>query len=234
MQALPNAQAVLHPRGAPHLIEPQKLIAASKTVYGEALYLSLYGDIVPIPAERVIVTQDKQRFALADRQFEIIYTPGHALHHHCIVDLQHPAVFTGDTFGLSYREFDTDQGAFIVPTSTPSQFDPDQLVASIDRMLEYKPDAMYLMHYSRVTDVPRLGASLKRQVRQIADIALRNAKAPDMKAVIAAEMRDLWIRLVRQHGCTMPDAEVDDLLGQDIDLNAQGLVVWVQRQQRAS
>ncbi|HEV7713950.1 MAG TPA: MBL fold metallo-hydrolase, partial [Steroidobacteraceae bacterium] len=55
MQELPNAQAVLHPRGSPHLVEPEKLIAASKTVYGEELYRRLYGDIVPIPAERVIV-----------------------------------------------------------------------------------------------------------------------------------------------------------------------------------
>ena len=234
MQALPNAKAVLHPRGAPHLIEPEKLIAASKTVYGEELYLRLYGDIVPLPAERVIVTKDKQRLALADREFELIFTPGHALHHHCVVDLKHPAVFTGDTFGLSYRELDTSKGAFIVPTTTPTQFDPDQLIASIDRMLEYKPDAMYLMHYSRVTDVPRLGASLKIQVRQLADIALRNAKAPDMKAAIVADMRDLWMGLVRQHGCTLPDADVEELLGQDMELNAQGLVVWIQRQQRAS
>jgi glyoxylase-like metal-dependent hydrolase (beta-lactamase superfamily II) len=235
MQELPNAQAVLHPRGAPHLIEPEKLIGGSKVVYGEEQYRRLYGDIVPIAAERVIVTQDGQRLDLAGRVFEFIHTPGHALHHHCVVDLQYgAAIFTGDTFGLSYREFDTDQGAFIVPTSTPTQFDPDQLVASIDRMLAYRPEALYLMHYSRVTDVPRLGADLKKQVRQIAAIALRNADVPDPKAAIVREMRAEWLQLVRAHGCTMSDAEVDELLGPDIELNAQGLVVWIERQKRAS
>jgi glyoxylase-like metal-dependent hydrolase (beta-lactamase superfamily II) len=234
MQELPNAKAVLHPRGAPHLVQPEKLIAASRAVYGEDQYRQLYGDIVPIPADRVILTEDAQRIELAGREFEFIHTPGHALHHHCIVDLQHSAIFTGDTFGLSYRELDTDKGAFIVPTSTPSQFDPDQLIASIDRILAYRPEALYLMHYSRVTDVPRLGMELKAQVRQISDIARRHAASPDVKAAIIDDMRSLWIRSAREHGCMLPDAQIDALLGSDMELNAQGLTVWIERQRRAS
>ncbi|MEP7242982.1 MAG: MBL fold metallo-hydrolase [Gammaproteobacteria bacterium] len=234
IEALPNAKAVLHPRGAPHLIEPQKLIAASKTVYGDATYRQLYGEIVPLDAERVVLTKDLQRIALAGREFEFVHTPGHALHHHCIVDLRHSAIFTGDTFGLSYRELDTEKGAFIVPTTTPSQFDPDQLIASIDRLLAYKPESMYLMHYSRVTDVTRLGESLKTQVRQLAAIAQRNATASDMKAAILNEMKQLWFSLLRKHGCKASPSYLDELLETDLDLNAQGLVVWVERQKRAA
>jgi glyoxylase-like metal-dependent hydrolase (beta-lactamase superfamily II) len=233
MQALPNAKAVLHPRGSPHLIEPEKLIAASKAVYGEDLYRRLYGEIVPIPASRVVVTKDAQRIALAGREFEFIHTPGHALHHQCIADLQHSGIFTGDTFGLSYRELDTEKGALIVPTTTPTQFDPEQLIGSIDRLLSYQPESIYLMHYSRVTGAPRLGESLKRQVRQLAQIALRNANAPDMKAAIMKEMWLLWLELVREHGCKLAEADIEELLGPDLELNAQGLVVWVGRQKRA-
>lgn len=233
LQALPNARVVLHPRGAPHLIEPGKLIAASQVVYGEALYRELYGEVVPIPAERVIVTHDGQRLTLAGREFEFIHTPGHALHHQCIVDLQHASIFSGDTFGVSYREFDTDRGAFVVPTTTPTQFDPDQLVASIDRLLGYHPEAIYLTHYSRVTDVARLGAQLKARVRQIAELALRHSTAPNMKEAIAADVRTLWLRQARDHGCTLPDTEIERLFGQDIELNAQGLVVWLERRKRS-
>ena len=57
MQALPNARAVLHPRGAAHLIDPAKLIAASIGVYGEAVYRRLYGELVPLPKERVLITK---------------------------------------------------------------------------------------------------------------------------------------------------------------------------------
>ncbi|MEP6654633.1 MAG: MBL fold metallo-hydrolase [Myxococcales bacterium] len=232
LQELPNARAVVHPRGAPHLIAPEKLIAASKVVYGEQRYLELYGDLVAIPPERVVVTADGQRFELGGRPFECVHTPGHALHHQCLVDLAHAGIFTGDTFGLSYRPFDTERGAFIVPTTTPTQFDPDQLVASIDRLLAYKPRAAYLTHFSRVTGVLRLGAELKAGVRHLVDIARRHAGAPDRVAAIAAAIRDLWVGQARDHGSALSEATMIDLLTLDIDLNAQGLAAWLDRERR--
>jgi glyoxylase-like metal-dependent hydrolase (beta-lactamase superfamily II) len=230
LQSLPNARVVLHPRGAPHLIEPAKLIAGSIAVYGDALYRQLYGEIVPLPADRVLVTRDGQRMSLAGRELEFVHTPGHALHHHCIVDLAHAGIFTGDTFGISYREFDTERGAFIIPTTTPTQFDPGQLVASIDRLLAYRPEAMYLMHYSRVTDVQRLGESLKAQVLRLADIARRHAEGEGRKEAMAAEMRAMWHELLAEHGCKLSEEHIDMLLETDLDLNAQGMVAWIDRQ----
>ena len=234
MQALPNAKAILHPRGAPHLIDPAKLIAGTRVVYGEEAYRQLYGDIVPIAAERVITTQDGDRIDLAGRPFELIHTPGHALHHQCFVDLEHAAVFTGDTFGLSYRELDTAQGAFIVPTTTPTQFDPDQLIASIDRIAGYRPQASYLMHYSRVTGIPKLATDLKEQVRQFVQIAHRHADAADKMASIMSDMRALWLARAHAHGVLLPGEEIWRVLVGDAELNAQGLVAWIERQKRAA
>jgi glyoxylase-like metal-dependent hydrolase (beta-lactamase superfamily II) len=232
MRALPNAQAVLHPRGAPHLIAPDKLIASSTAVYGAERFRALYGEIVPVPAERVRVTEDGERLSLAGRPFACVHTPGHALHHHCLVDLDHAGIFTGDTFGLSYRELDTPRGAFIVATTTPTQFDPEQLIASIDRLLAYAPRAMYLMHYSRVTDVARLGEELKADVRQLVDIARAHAGDADAEARIAADIRAAWLSRARRHGCTLPDAAIVDLLDLDVTLDAQGLVAWTERARR--
>jgi glyoxylase-like metal-dependent hydrolase (beta-lactamase superfamily II) len=234
MRELPNARAVLHPRGAPHLIEPGKLIAASRVVYGAEAFDRLYGEIVPIEAHRVVVTKDSDRVELAGRPFELIHTPGHALHHQCVADIRHAAMFTGDTFGLSYRELDTAQGALIVPTTTPTQFDPEQLIASIDRIAGYAPESVYLMHYSRVTGIPQLAESLKTQVQELVQIARRSAGAADVKAAIMKEMRELWLTLARAHGCTLPDARIHEVLEGDVDLNAQGLVVWLERQKRAA
>jgi glyoxylase-like metal-dependent hydrolase (beta-lactamase superfamily II) len=230
---LPKAVAVLHPRGAPHLIEPEKLIAASKVVYGEQSYRRLYGDIVPIPEARVIRTQDGTRLGLEGRVFEFIHTPGHALHHHCIVDLEHRAIFSGDTFGVSYRELDSEQGAFVVPATTPTQFDPDQLIASIDRQLSYRPQSIYLMHYSRVTGIDRLGESLKAGVREVAEIARRHATAADPLAAMTRAMLDSWVRRAREQGAPVSERQAEELLRMDAELNAQGLVVWLERQKRA-
>lgn len=232
LQALPAARLIVHPRGAPHLIDPAKLIAASKLVYGEERYRELYGDLVPVDASRILLSADQQRLELQGRPLQLLHTPGHALHHYCLVDEAHRNLFTGDTFGLSYREFDTAQGAFGVPTTTPTQFDPQQLVASIERLMATRPRAAYLMHYSRVTGLEAIAASLKEQIAQLAAMALRHADASDPYAAILADMRQLWIRLAGLHGLADPQASVDEYLSKDLDLNTQGLIAWLQRQRR--
>jgi glyoxylase-like metal-dependent hydrolase (beta-lactamase superfamily II) len=233
MRELPNARAVIHPRGAPHMADPARLIAASKAVYGERRYRELYGELVPIARDRMLVMRDGERIDLAGRELLLLDTPGHALHHYCIVDRMYANVFTGDTLGLSYRELDTAAGALAVPTTTPTQFDPEQLIASIDKLLGHSPEAAYLMHYSRVSGLARIAESLKRQIRELASMALRHARAPDRVAAIRAEMRAAWIALARRHGVTLSEARLDDVLGKDLDLNAQGLVAWLDRSSRA-
>lgn len=232
MRELPNACAVLHPRGAPHMLDPTELIAGSRAVYGEERLQRLYGELVPIPAARVRVVEDGERVSLAGRTLELIHTPGHALHHYAVVDEAHASIFPGDTFGISYRALDTQYGAFITPTTPPSQFDPHQLIASIDRMLAYRPESMYLMHFSRVTGVPRLGELLKPQVHELARIARAHAQDADPAAGIRAAMRDLWLDLARRHGCALTDAAIEEVLEGDLELNTQGLMVWLERLSR--
>jgi glyoxylase-like metal-dependent hydrolase (beta-lactamase superfamily II) len=233
MRELPNATAILHPRGAPHMVEPQKLVAASKVVYGEERFNKLYGELVPIPAARVRAVADGERYRLGGRELELIHTPGHALHHYALVDVAHASIFPGDTFGISYRETDSARGAFITPSTSPSQFDPDQLIASIDRMMGCAPESMYLMHFSRVTDLQRLAVALKAQIEDFVRIAARHAGARDRYAAIKADMLDLWLGLAHQHGVPMTDAAIAELLHSDLDLNSQGLVVWLDRKNRS-
>jgi glyoxylase-like metal-dependent hydrolase (beta-lactamase superfamily II) len=232
MQELPNARAVLHPRGAPHMIDPEKLIAGTKAVYGAERFEKLYGNLVPIPAGRVQVVQDGERFRLGGRELELIHTPGHALHHYAVVDAAHASIFPGDTFGVSYREMDSPRGAFVTPATTPSQFDPDQLIGSIDRMMSYAPEAMYLMHFSRVTGLPRLAELLKTQIPELARIAQRHVNAADRYAAVRRDMLNLWLGLAHQHDVALSDAQIETLLQGDLDLNTQGLNVWADRQKR--
>ena len=231
MQALPNAQAVLHPRGAPHMIDPGKLIEASIAVYGAEAYARLYGEILPIDAARVVATAPGQQFSLAGRRLEILHTPGHALHHQAIFDHHSRGVFTGDTFGLSYREFDVDGRALAIPTTTPTQFDPDQLIDSIRRILALQPEAAYFTHYGEVRDLVRIGADLERQIGEYVRIA-RSHAGLDAEAARQAIRSDLGAFLreeVRRHGCSLSGAEVDALLDNDVVLNTDGLLVWLSR-----
>lgn len=236
MQALPNAKAVLHPRGAPHMIDPRKLVDASIAVYGAEAFGNLYGEILPIPAERVVVTEPGQRFSLAGREFEILHTPGHAMHHQVFFDHLARVVFTGDTFGLSYREFDVDGRAFAFPTTTPTQFDPDQLIDSIHRILALQPQAAYLTHYGEVRELPRLAASLERMTRAFAAVAKDEAARDDATASMAnlrdrllQRVRDILYAEISAHGCTMSPQKIDELLALDIGLNVEGLIAWLAR-----
>jgi glyoxylase-like metal-dependent hydrolase (beta-lactamase superfamily II) len=227
--ALPRARVVVHPRGAAHLVDPTVLIAATKTVYGEARFSKDYGDIVAIPAARVDAVEDGRRLRLGARNLEVIHTPGHALHHLCVLDRESAEAFTGDTFGVSYREFDTAAGAFIFPTTTPSQFDPAQLHASIDRILESGARTAYLTHYSRVDDLARLGAHLHADIDAFVGIARQVAGEADRVArMIPRLFAHLSSRLDR-HGYDGSDAERHTGLDGDVALNAAGLHAWLSR-----
>lgn len=230
MEALPNATAVLHPRGAPHMVDPSKLIAGSKAVYGEEVYTRLYGDIRPIPEARIRVAGDGERIELAGRPFELIHTEGHARHHYCIVDLEANAVFTGDSFGLSYRWFDTAAGPFAFPTTTPVHFDPGAAHEAIRRILAYGPERVFLTHFSGVDDPASLAPQLHRDLDAYERIALEERGAPDPKTAIQRRIEDWMIGRLMEHGVTMDEARRDELIANDMDLNAQGLAFWASRQ----
>ena len=229
MQHLPNATLVAHPRAAPHLVDPAKLIAGATAVYGEEEIQRSYGAIQPVPEARVRVVDDGETVVLAGRPLLSIDTPGHARHHHCLWDGRSRCWFTGDTFGLSYRELDGPQGAFILPTTTPVQFEPSALKASIARMLTYAPDGMYLTHYGRVDDVARLAQALYEQIDAMVAIADACESRADRHRCIAAGLSALYLE--RAHGLQVPlaDEEVLRLLEMDIELNAQGLGMWLDR-----
>ncbi len=233
MQALPNAKAVLHPRGAPHMIDPRKLIDASIAVYGADAFAKLYGEIIPIASERVASTEPGQRFSLAGREFEILHTPGHAMHHQVFFDHHAKAVFTGDTFGLSYREFDVDGRAFAFPTTTPTQFDPDQLIDSIHRILALQPQAAYFTHYGEVRDLPRLAIALERMTRAFADAARVEAAMSDTERGLRERLLERISQILhlelQAHGCALAPQRIDELLGLDIGLNVDGLIAWLAR-----
>jgi glyoxylase-like metal-dependent hydrolase (beta-lactamase superfamily II) len=229
LEQLPNARLAVHPRGAAHIADPARLIAATRQVYGDAVYERLYGDIRPVPAGRLVVTEDGARLELAGRRFEFVHTPGHALHHQAIVDPAAGAVFAGDTFGVSYREFDVDGREFILPATTPTQFDPSQLHVSIDRVVGLAPRAVFLTHYSRVVDVARLGADLHAAVDQYVALARRHRADPAREARLNEELFAWHSAALDAHGYAGTTARRHALLDDDLALNVQGLLGWLDR-----
>jgi len=232
MRELRNARLVVHPRGAPHMVDPSKLVAGATAVYGEAAFARHYGTLLPVPSERVVEATDGHVVELAGRPLLCVDTPGHARHHIAVWDAASRGWFSGDIFGLSYREFDTAQGAFIVPTTSPVQFDPGEMLASLRRMLAAEPAAVYLTHYGRVDEVQRLGADLLEQVDAMVALARECDGDPARHARLVAALTALYVERARRHGVADAQVRVPELLAMDIELNAQGLEVWLDRVKR--
>ncbi len=231
MQSLPQARMLVHPRGARHMIDPSALYQGALAVYGQAAMDRDYGQLVPVAVERVQPTEDGQTIELAGRPLVFIDTPGHARHHHCIWDARSAGWFTGDTFGLSYRELDTAAGPFVLPTSTPVQFEPGPLRASIARLLARQPQTMYLTHFGAVGDVARLGNLLLAQIDAMVVLGESLRGAPQRHEALKSGLAALARGQLQRHGVRDSDAALA-VLALDIELNAQGLATWLDRDKR--
>ena len=231
MQALPNARCVIHPRGVRHMVDPARLIAGTEAVYGVERTHDLYGVIQPIDESRIVVPNDEQWIELNGRTMQVLFTEGHARHHYCLRDPASRGVFTGDSFGVSYRELDTVAGEFIFPTSTPASFDPAEAHKSIDRIMGCNPERLYLTHYSRVTDLARLAADMHAGIDAYVEIALAQRDNDDLLPAMQSAMYDYLSARLIAHGYKGDDSAMRSVLEIDVMLNAQGLVSWLQRQQ---
>ena len=226
-QRLPNATLVVHPRGARHMIDPSRLEASARKVYGDAEYEAQHGPLQSVPEDRVLVMEDGGSLRVAERRLEFVDTPGHARHHFCVWDQTSRGWFSGDTFGISYRETDTDKGAFIFPTTTPVQFDPPVLLKSIDRLMAREPEFMYLTHFGRVSDLSRLAADMRAGVMLFAEWGENFATDESRRERIEEAMMSWLMERARQHGVGIAEEALRELFQGDVTLNTQGIEFWL-------
>jgi glyoxylase-like metal-dependent hydrolase (beta-lactamase superfamily II) len=230
MREFPNARLVVHPRGTRHMIDPAKLIAGVAEIYGTERAEREFGKPMPVVIERVVEAPDGFRLALNGRPLLFLDTPGHARHHFCVVDERSGSIFAGDTFGVSYRDFDTARGAFILPTTSPVQFEPDALHRSVDRLAARRPRQILLTHFGAVEEIPRLAADMHDLIDAFVVLGRRVKDAgADRQRLLMDGQHAILLPRLRAHGCTFTDAQIYSLLKHDYDLNAQGIAVWLDR-----
>lgn len=229
MRELPKAKLVVHPRGARHLVDPGVLMEGVRAVYGREVADRDYGELIPVPAERVVTTEEGTVLELGGRPLRFADTPGHARHHHCIWDEASRGWFTGDTFGIVYPELNTPRGPYIVPATAPVQFDQPALHDSVARLLAQRPEVMYLTHYGAVRDVETLAVQFLAQVDAMVDAARALAGAPRRHEALKRAFSDIYVAELRRSGSTQSEDYLREILATDIELNAQGLGTWLDR-----
>ena len=230
MDLCPNAELVVHPRGAPHMADPEKLIAGTIAVYGEAEFKKIYREIHAIDAGRIVVVEDGQELDLGNRTLQFLDTPGHASHHHCIIDKNSNSVFTGDTMGITYPALRDPDHAFVMPTTTPVQFNPDALHQSIDKVMSYDPDWLYYTHYGPLDPSSRIIAGLHEQIDDYVRLTQRIAERDpdDFAKELGQELFDYLVQRAKNELSTVSDETIEHWVKMDAFLDAQGLAFWWQ------
>ena len=226
-----NARLVIHPYGARHMIDPGKLEAGTKAVYGEAQFQALYGSLRPVDKNRIIEAPDNFMLDFNARELTFLDTPGHARHHFCIYDKHSQGIFTGDTFGLSYPPLTSAEGTpFIFATSTPVQFDPEALISSIDRLISLKPTIIYLTHFGTIKPTADVVKQLKHSIQAFVRIALENKDIKENRVeLIQQGLNHYLLNELDKTSCKQTRSFCETLINNDTLLNAQGLDVWLSR-----
>lgn len=146
LQSCPKAKLVVHPRGAGHMIDPTRLIASAKAVYGKE-FQRLFDPIVPVAPERIMEAGHGDILSLGNHQLTFYHTEGHAKHH---VSMHYSAtngMFVGDTTGVCYPELADEAIDLIIPSTSPNQYDPDTMEQSIQLYEKLNVQELYFGHY---------------------------------------------------------------------------------------
>lgn len=223
IEAMPNARVYCHPKAARHFIDPSRLEASARGVYGDA-FDALYGRLMPVPESRVTVLEDQDSVHIGQRILTAHHTRGHADHHLCLWDERSRGWFTGDTFGICYPNMQTGDWPFALPATTPTQFWPDYYQESIDSITASKPLWIYPTHYGRIAFDVRTAQSLKQQIGAYAKITDIELAAEQLQNIT---LHNLTQALSKQEATTVLES-----LSQDLALNAQGVIHRLANQAR--
>lgn len=229
MQAFPKAKMIIHPNGKRHMVDPSKLWSGTIGVYGEQTAKELFGEIIPVTEDRIIVAQDEFEIDFQGRKLLFIDTRGHARHHFCVVDSDAGSLFAGDMLGISYRIFDCNNGPFIFPSSSPTQFEPEPFHESINRIESYKLKHAYLAHFGRIELSDEIYSGLHEKVDHYVEIAMSSKDEDNREDFLIDKISKYLFAEAKAHGVTLSDETIRMHLAMDAKLNAQGLNIWLNR-----
>lgn len=225
LESCPNAKVVVHPRGARHLNDPSRLIQGAKAVYGEC-FDQLFDPVLPVPTERIITKADRETLEIdVDRVLTFYNTPGHAKHHFSIHDNQTNSMFTGDTLGILYPISMTNGTELILPSTSPNQFNPNDMLASMKRIRDLNVETIYFGHYGK-SDYPdhvyhQLSQWLNRYLR-ISEAIISAHPQRDDNTQAEAIAEALFNRVEVESDISDPN--VFDYIKFDLNICAQGIV----------
>jgi glyoxylase-like metal-dependent hydrolase (beta-lactamase superfamily II) len=198
LQRCPDIDVIVHERGAPHLIAPERLVESARRLWGDDMD-RLWGEVRPVPTDRVRIVSGEEEIVAAGRTFHIAYTPGHASHHVSYFDPSSGVAFVGDTAGVCI------DGGYVLPPTPPPDIDLEAWRASVARIEQWMPASLFLTHFGPVTTVRPHLARLLDHLEIVAGLVRASLDQPgtdEERAVAFAE------ELRRELRRKMPEGQV--------------------------
>ena len=227
MRMCPNARLAVHPRGARHMVNPEKLWASVVSVYGKEDAEKQYGELIPVDENRVIAVGEGEVISFQNRKLQIFDSPGHANHHIVIFDEESKSFFTGDAFGIAYPELTSTDGEFILISSTPTQFEPVKFDTTIKKIMEQKPKSCFLTHFSKIMNIEKNGYELLKQLDEYVSITQQASNnCESQQDQIKRKLFELLYKKLEKTNLNISKNKFGNLLSLDLSLNAQGLEYW--------
>lgn len=161
----PDIAVYVHERGAPHMIDPSKLLASAARLYGDEME-ELWGAFLPVPEANVRVLAGGERIEAADRRFEVAYTPGHASHHVSFLDRESGIAFVGDVAGVR-----TGQELFVLPPTPPPDIDVEIWAQSIELVRQWRASTLLVTHFGAHHDPEKHLDAMQTHLTTMTDIA---------------------------------------------------------------
>ncbi len=226
LQSCPNAKVVVHPRGARHLADPSRLIAGARLVYGEQ-FDSLFDPVVPIPEERLLVKGEGDQLPIGPNcTLSFMDTPGHAAHHLSFYDPVSKGIFTGDTAGIRFSEVDWQ---FVIPSTSPNQFDPEAALKSIARYRQLKPERIYFGHYSMTTEVEDALNQVSSWLPRFVEAGKEALAAGEGEKGTMDRLVKMTSEVLSRNGISK-DHPIYEIMLIDLKVSAMGIVHYLERQ----
>ncbi len=227
MRMCPNARLAVHKRGVRHMVNPETLWASVVSVYGKKEAEKQYGQLIPVDENRVVAVGEGEVISFQNRKLQIFDAPGHANHHIVIFDEESKSFFTGDAFGIAYPELTTEDGEFILISSTPTQFDPVKFDITIKKIMKQKPKNCFLTHFSKIMNIEKNGYELLKQLDEYVTITQQSRNNFEShQDQIKEKLFELFYKKLEKTNLSISRHEFGNLLSLDLSLNAQGLEYW--------
>ena len=216
-----NAQVVIHEKGAEHLIEPIRLVESVKRAVG--VMFAYYGEVKPIPADRVIRVRGGEKFDLGNGLLiEAMDTPGHAPHHACFYERKNKVLFVGDAVGI-YRPFAKDA---LLPTTPPPSFHLEQSLETLERLKRLDLNALCFTHWGVYKNIKLLDGYASLLKFWVAEIEATKKKLSDDEKVKQY--------FVDKHGPELAKLYDPMMVRGEIEMNVQGVLLYLKRREQGA